>query len=436
VTKKTSCVTTKKNCDEQNRPVFTSGKIFPDHAVLELVRPSADNEPSLLYWRDGQEPVVGAQVERDGAVYQPIAADGSVWSAMALPGGLVDRGSSADLFGEIGASIEKFVGFSSGEAALLTAWIVTTWFADTLLNPPILLLHGSEMSAAVKVLRLLGCLCRHALILATISLVTLRSLIALQPTFLLNQPELNYQLRGLWAAFNHRDLLLPTPEGSVVSLVSSKAILVGTNTRTWTDAGIHLFLPPARSELAPLDANAKLDIQDRFQPWLLSHRLNNLQAVSQSRFGSGDSASPMSDLARMLKMCTLDDDRLAAQWLPLLDLRDQDDVAQHLWDPVAAMLEVLWPLMHSLEDSISMGRPCELTNTLLSSRGELREYSREELGIKLKTEGVFRRRRNSGMVLVFDRPTRRRLHQMARSVGVGKRVAACPDCEELQIRAE
>jgi len=76
------------------------------------------------------------------------------------------------------------------------------------------------------------------------------------------------------------------------------------------------------------------------------------------------------------------------------------------------------------------------TNTLLRSRGENREYSPEEIGIKLGNEGVLRRRKSSGMVLMFDRPTLHRLHQLARSLGVGKRVAKCQDCRELGIVAE
>ena len=85
------------------------------------------------------------------------------------------------------------------------------------------------------------------------------------------------------------------------------------------------------------------------------------------------------------------------------------------------------------EKAISMKDLTGFTNTLLRSRGENREYSPEELGIRLKNEGLCRRRRNSGMVLVFDRPTQRSVHQMARSLGVGKSVAECPDCSDTKI---
>jgi hypothetical protein len=100
------------------------------------------------------------------------------------------------------------------------------------------------------------------------------------------------------------------------------------------------------------------------------------------------------------------------------------------------MLEVLWPRIHSSEKSLSMKELTGLANTLLRSRGETREYSPEESGKKLGNEGVLRRRMNSGMVLMFDRQTLRRLHQLARNLGVEKKVTKGRDCKELQIAGE
>ena len=210
----------------------------------------------------------------------------------------------------------------------------------------------------------------------------------------------------------------------------------GTPRGTSTDPGIHIFLPPAPTDRPLLDIGAQLKLKQRFQPWYLSHRLTNLPDVRQSRVVDSDLSSPMDEIAAVLQACTRNGDQLKLDWAPLLSLQEQDNVAQRLWDPVAAATEVLWPRIHSAENAISMKDLTGFTNTLLRSRGENREYSPEELGIRLKNEGLCRRRRNSGMVLVFDRPTQRRVHQMARSLGVGKSVAECPDCSETQITAE
>jgi hypothetical protein len=121
------------------------------------------------------------------------------------------------------------------------------------------------------------------------------------------------------------------------------------------------------------------------------------------------------------------------QWLPLLQLQEQAALAERCCDPCAAMIEVMWPQLHANEKELSMRDLTQLTNTLLRSRGEIREYSSEELGKKLRSLGLYRHRKNSGMVLLFARDTVRRMHELARSFGVCKMVAGCSNCMASKI---
>jgi hypothetical protein len=203
-------------------------------------------------------------------------------------------------------------------------------------------------------------------------------------------------------------------------------MFVGTTART--DVGVHVYLPSVSRDLPPLDAATQLQIKDRFQPWYLWHRLSSLPAVQQSGFAGGVAAS-VDEVDGLLQICSPNGRELRRRWAPLLRMQEQDARAQRYWDPLTAMLEVLWPRLHSAEKSITIKELTGLTNTLLRSRGELREYSPEEFGIKLGNEGVLRRRRSSGMVLMFDRQTLHRLHQLTRGSGVGKREPKCLDCK-------
>jgi hypothetical protein len=374
-------------------------------------------------------------VQREGKLYVPINVHPTIWAATTLPTGIVNRGPSANLFRETRQLVETYVGASAAEAALVTAWNATTWFADILPNPPALFLHGPDMILAITLFWLLSCIGRHPLILTDLDRSALCELMALRPTFLINQAQMSARLRALCCASNFSGLVVPGFKGKVLDLVSAKAMFVGTAGRKLNEPGLHLYLPPARSDLPPLDAATQLQIKERFQPWYLWHRLSNLPQVRQSRFAGGDLAPPMGEVGRLLQYCTANSGQLKLQWAPLLRMQEQDARAGRYWDPLAAALEVVWPRMHS-ENSITMKELTGLANTLLRSRGENREYSPEEFGIKLGNEGVLRRRRSSGMVLVFDRPTIGRLHLLARSLGVGKRVAKCRDCRELQITEE
>jgi hypothetical protein len=411
--------------------VETSGVSFADGSALEPVSSSSGNQPGLLLWANGKA-TLAAHTLRDGKVYIPARVDPTIWAAMTLPTEAVNRGPSANLFSETAQLVTSYLGMSSEEAALATAWVVTTWFVDVLSNPPTLFIHSRDMNAAMLLLTLFSCITRHPLVLTEITRAAFRSLMAVAPTLLLNQPQMSPRFRAMCCASNYRGLFLPDIRGRVVDVVSSKAIFVGNTAGARRDDGIHLYLPTRPRDLPALDQATQVQIKERFQPWYLWHRLNHLPEVRQSH-STGSGLPPPDQLGEVLQSCTRSDSQLTARWISLLRKQEQNALAEQFWDPLAAMLEVLWPRLHSSEKSISMKELTDLTNTLLRSRGENREYSPEELGIKLGNEGVLRIRRNSGMFLTLDRQTPHRLHQLARNLGVGKKVSRCRICKELQL---
>ena len=105
---------------------------FADGSALELVSTSADNQPALLFWEGGKDPIIASQVERDGTTYRPPNVHPSVWQAITLPTEVADRGPADELLSESADLFRTYVGIAQGE--LLTAWNATDWFADILLN--------------------------------------------------------------------------------------------------------------------------------------------------------------------------------------------------------------------------------------------------------------------------------------------------------------
>ncbi|MFZ0285742.1 MAG: hypothetical protein WAL32_10985 [Terriglobales bacterium] len=332
----TATGTAENRSEQPAKVVETAGMVFADGSALELVSTSAYNKPALLLWKDGKAPIVAPRVERAGTFYRPPSADPSVWLATTLPTEVVDRGPAAELFSETAALLKKYVGVSTAEGALVTAWNATTWFVDVLLNLATLFIYGWDMIAAMRLLRLLSCIGRHALILSDIDGCAIRWLTKIQPTLLLAQPQMSLRLRNLCSASNFKGLVVPEPKGTVRDAACSKAIFLGNPVAPLSDPGIHFFLPPGPTDCPPLDVATQLQIKQRFQPWYASYRLAHLQEVQQSRFVGTDLSSPMGEIEAMLQSCTRNDGQLKLEWAPLLKSQEQDALAQRSWDPVAA----------------------------------------------------------------------------------------------------
>ncbi|HXZ31135.1 MAG TPA: hypothetical protein VEH30_02535, partial [Terriglobales bacterium] len=142
-------------------------------------------------------------------------------------------------------------------------------------------------------------------------------------------------------------------------------------------------------------------------------------------------ASAMSGLGSIFQSCTGNDADLEQQWAPRLQLLEQNAVARQCWDPRGGFVEVVWPPLHGEEKEIGVSVLTEGINDLLSSRGEIRRYTPEEIGRLLQGLEFATAKRNFGMVLVLDRATSLRIHELARKFKVCQKVASCPDCAEL-----
>src|SRR5579864_1039140 len=125
--------------------VETSGESLADGSAIELVASPTGNQPGLLLWADDR-PTFAAYILRDGKVYVPSNVDPTIWAATTLPTGVENRDPSANLFSETRQLVTTYVGTSADEAALVTAWSVTTWFVDVLPSPPTLFIHGGDMN--------------------------------------------------------------------------------------------------------------------------------------------------------------------------------------------------------------------------------------------------------------------------------------------------
>ena len=83
---------------KHDRPVVrTSGEIFGDGSIIELVSPATDRHLQLLFWHK-QQKKVAQQIEYRGRFYKVPDADETLLQAIRFPGDALDYGTAQKLF--------------------------------------------------------------------------------------------------------------------------------------------------------------------------------------------------------------------------------------------------------------------------------------------------------------------------------------------------
>jgi hypothetical protein len=88
---------------------------------------------------------------------------------MRLPSKCTDYGSSRGLFAVITNLFKHHLDLPERESSLLACFSISTWLADRLPTAPSLAVSGPDQELGIEVLRLLSCVCRHALMLAEVT---------------------------------------------------------------------------------------------------------------------------------------------------------------------------------------------------------------------------------------------------------------------------
>jgi len=408
--------------------VETAGEIFADGAIIELVKPP-DQRVELLLWRKNKK-TIAPQIKYSGRVYQVRRVNAKLLDTIRFAANPVDYRSPAALFAEISALFTEYIGSTPREAALLTAWTCSTWFREAVSTPPTMVISGPDMGHAITLFRLLSCICWRSLMLADVNKSSLLGLVGLHPTLLVNQPGEFPKLWQLLATSNFHGLYVPGSAGRIYNLTGSRALFVGMQ-NAWIEGAIHIALPPVQSGLPDLNGQRQGEIADRVQGKFLMYRLRNLRTVQESH-STARQTSP-TQIAHNLLSCTQDDPSIAESIAPILRQYEEEAKVQNNCDVLRAILQVIWTVLHNRQE-ISIKHIAGLTNAFLRTRGEILEYSAEEVGWKIKNLGFHRHKSGSAVVLRPSRENVLHLHLLARRLCLGAPpVQGCIDCIPLEM---
>jgi hypothetical protein len=167
----------------------------------------------------------------------------------------------------------------------------------------------------------------------------------------------------------------------------------------------------------------------------LRYRLNSLPKLVEVQIDVSSFSRGTRSIARAIASCFPDDADLAHEVLQLLRPQDDDTRAQALLDVGYAITEILWGLLHDgLAPEIRVSELTKNVNALLSSRGELQEYSSKEIGWKLRSLNINRHRDTTGRNILLNREASKRIHMLSVEYDLPLRrlcKSDCPDCAGL-----
>jgi len=404
--------------------VPTSGEVLRDGSFLELVRDPATGTERVLHWREGRSKIAPEHIF-EGRRYVPTEGAATLRH---LPSEPTPCGSTKILFNDVCKFAARSLIVNEDQASLLASFCFASFFCDCLTMSPCLLLFGPFCLAAVSVLRFLGCMCRHPVLLAE---STSRALPReLRPTRLICQPDarLNRLLAALqFSGFGISDRGLRQVSGAAAVYVGAMELK-----SLFADAGVWIPVSPMLRSFSTQDEVREVATINNLQNRLLMYRLQNFAQVKSSQFDAPEFCGSTREMARALGRCIVDAADLQARLLDLLKPRDDAERTEGIGRLEAVVVEALVVLCHEKRPSVHVGQVAELANLILSRSGESFQLSPKEVGAKMKQLGLRTTRLDSagrGIYLLSERCAL--IHKLGREFGVPtlrKGRPGCPSC--------
>jgi hypothetical protein len=408
--------------------IVTGGEVLPDGTMLELVRNPADpKEGMLLQWKDGRS-VISKEIRLEVNRFIPLQRDARL--IQHLPVKAEPYGSTEALFHETVEFIEEFSGLKGDEVTLLSFFSFCSFFPDCVSMSPCVLVHGSSPTECISLLRVLGCICRHPVLLASAALSGLPE--QLTPTRLICQSDSTVE--KFLAVLQFPGFRVAHAQG-LRQLSGATAINVSTAElkSAFTSSCIWLHVPPVGKSFSTQDEQRVAPRIDELQNRLLDYRLQNYPKVSTSTFDVPAFAGSTRDLARTLGACIIDASELQARLVRLLQTRDEAERVGRTSTLDCVVVEALVVCCHERRPSVHVAQLTGLVNAILSRNREVLNLGERQVGTILKKLG-FRTTKldKNGRGIYLLNGQCARIHELARSYGVPTvargGLPGCPYC--------
>ena len=281
-------------------------RAFSDGTLVDLARNPCDSRPRLLIWKKGKV-TIEEEFRHADCSFVPPDIDLSLMSAMRLPTAISRNAALQDLLQGTQKCISTYVDLQPQYVRLVSNFVVYTWFADRLTVAPYLWITGPCSAGKTKLLRLLHCLCRRAVLVSNISPASLYLLPnAITPTLLLDEFE-----PGTGARNREVENLLrcgTTQGGGAIrggklhdtfcpKVISSR---IATADGALASRAVFISIMPSGRFLPELDRSTQEKLANQFQGQFFGYRLENYSRPLSDGLSKLDFVPRMRDLTRAL----------------------------------------------------------------------------------------------------------------------------------------
>ncbi len=425
----------------QNSAIRTAGFWLDDGNFVDIVRAQpGSSELHLLRSGDAAHPLISRTLRVGSRFYEAPDLPESLALRIHLATRPASYGSTRELYDGITKTLKSETYLADLDAEIFTCSVFATHFADCLDQAPVIAVAAAEFIDGLRMLRVGGALCRHAITLAGFrpgAVLTLPS--GLLPTLMLSGGLRSSsmidclqasQAAGFgWLNFNG------FAEGC-----SAKVVLIDDSTpdEVFQLASVSIYLGKTNRPLRNLDEFALRKIADRFLPRLLKYRLKHHRAVRDSTFDAPEFAGGIRTLAQTFGRCFPKDPELQKRVAELLHPKDEAARTTRRDRLDAIVVEALLVFCHEGKASVRVGEIAEMANTILEGRGERIQLSARKVGDLLNGVNIERRKTEQGYGFALLRETQLAIHARARALDVPTLrdgVARCEFCGPARAAA-
>jgi hypothetical protein len=435
---------------EQPKIQKTFGE-FVANGILELVADEMHSDAlKLLLWKEERSRVQqrfsldlelksGSATEVRTITFEPEQLDPTFRGAIRFPSHVAPFGSSRKLQEDVCGVIKRFTGLENDHVLLTAHAARASWFPEATDCPTALVICGAHSPRRQRLFQVLSCLCRRPLLLSEINLSSLCSLPwGFSPSLFIEHCPSNLHLQKAIRATRASGYVpwkgkLVRPR-CVMVICSEESLAIPE----WN--AIEIPVTCTSVSLPILNEDAQRKVAREFQAKFLQYRLTNYAKIIKSKFDGAALTSSVSELARSLAMCVVDDPATQADIIRLLKEKDEEVKDEMSSDPLLAVVQALFAICHKEKKiSVYAAEVAEAAGPILEQRGELL-VSPRTVGNQLRNLGVIPQRLDSkGRGLVLNAKVRKQIHYLARDYKIlpdDNGDPGCNDCIEVRNARE
>jgi hypothetical protein len=423
--------------------VRTTGHLFPDGTVIELMRNASNQNTALLRWKD-EHFEIADRVEYSGTTYAAAPIAPSIVRASRLPARIGPPETTEKLFGDLHAFFNSRSGQLDSCITPLVFAVFASWLSPVLPIAPVVSIFAPPGSPKARILHLLGMVCRRPLCLVGLTRSEMMRLPwSLSPTLLLDELDSQSGMQTILRASSQRGMHVAA-RGEILDLFGPKIIFSGSPLcgASFEGAVLRTALIPISGNVPPVEKREEQDLAERFQARFLGYFLRNFSSVRVPDFDVSPLALPIQGVAQTLGSAVVGSKELQARILPILAVQDEEVRAARACSLDSVVLEAILFFIHRGDWSkVRTQNLAEKVTEIYKGRGSDRtDVSAESVGWAIRRLGIPSGRINkAGNGVELTPEVCRLVHRLALSYGVRAMQSGfrrgCRYCEELESAA-